>query len=93
MKKNNPGKFEGCDDQDIGERLHEITMDGCCEDIGDVESLGWFAKVDIDNRLFIVSEDSQGFFDYTEYADEDERAEFWAGIEEDYAEYYKGEEA
>jgi hypothetical protein len=83
-----PGKFEGCGDDDgLGEILYDITMDGCCEELGDVESFGWYAKVDHDGRWFIVEENSQGFFDYTEYADEQTRENVWSTIEDEYASF------
>jgi hypothetical protein len=65
---NRPGKYEGNADQDLAEVLRGITLDGCCEEGGDVDEFGlWFAKVDYAGRWFTVTEDSQGFFDYQEY--------------------------
>jgi hypothetical protein len=81
------GKFEGCADGELGEVLHEITMDGCCDDCGDVESFGWFASVDYKGRWFIVSEDSQGFFDYREFDDDATRKAEWDRINAEWEEY------
>jgi hypothetical protein len=81
------GKFESCGDSDLGEVLHGITLDGCCEDCGDAESFGWFAVVDHGGRFFIVSEDSQGFFDYREFGDLNERAKEWDRINTEWEEY------
>lgn len=91
--KRYPGKFEGCAEQDIGEALYDLTMDGCCEDLGDVEGFGWFAVVDHAGRWFIVSEDSQGFFDYREFEAQAERDAEWNRIETEYAEYCETTEA
>jgi hypothetical protein len=86
--KRYPGKFEGCHEQDIGEALHMSTLDGMQgEELGEVDGFGWFAKVDHQGRWFIVSEDSQGFFDYTEYDLETERDAAWSLLWDDYAEY------
>ena len=86
------GKFEGCESQSLGERLHEITLDGCCEELGDVQGFGWFAKVDLDGVFYVVSEDNNGFFDYASYPNEAERDDAWSLIEADYSNFYRSEE-
>lgn len=57
-----PGKFEGCYDLRIAEALNEGTLEGWCdEQTGSIDENGYW--VGLVGR-FIVSEDSQGFFDY-----------------------------
>jgi hypothetical protein len=68
------GKFEGCENQELGARLCELALDGCAEiEGGDVDGpLGaWYAVVEDSGRWYVVEEDSQGFFDYREFADKE----------------------
>jgi hypothetical protein len=84
------GKFEGNDDQDLGEALYEITLDGNCDDdLGESESFGWYGLIlEYDNgKSYIVSEDSQGFFDYQEYETTDAAKKHWAKIQDAYDEW------
>ena len=65
--KSYPGKFEGCFDQRLGERLYNVTLDGWCdEEFGDVGFDGWHGLILRPNRRtsYVVHENSQGFFDY-----------------------------
>lgn len=65
-----PGKFEGNSDEELAERLYENTLEsGQEEDFGSVDEGGWFALVadyqsigEQTDRLYIVEQDSQGFF-------------------------------
>ncbi len=78
-----PGKFEGNSDQDLAERLHAVTLDGGCnEELGDVETFGWFGLIlDFEGRSFVVSEDSQGFFDIdSEHEDQASAQRAWGRI-------------
>jgi hypothetical protein len=85
-----PGKFEGCNDQDLGEELHAITMDsGQDDELGEVDGFGWYGLIidlDYNGKVahYIVHEDNAGFFDYTVYDTETEAREAWAVLEADY---------
>lgn len=59
-----PGKFEGCEDARIAEALYVLDTD---EFKGLGEGEGWQGRI----GRFIVSEDSQGFFEYECYLDEE----------------------
>lgn len=96
-----PGKFGGCEDQDLGERLYECAGDSSFwdEDLGEAETFGWYALMlnpfeypKGDERYYIVSEDSQGFFDYIEYETEKEAQADWAKLEKEYAEFTSKED-
>ena len=71
MRKRHPGKFEGCDDDRLAEVLYSVSQDGCDEDCGSVDELGWYGLILHRNHGYIVSEDSQGFFDYCRYDSKD----------------------
>ena len=67
--KRYPGKFEGCADQRLGERLYQMTLEGWCdEEFDSVDCEGWHGLIWRPNRKtsYVVHEDSQGFFDYEE---------------------------
>lgn len=67
--KRYPGKFEGCADQRLGERLNQVIRDGWCdEEFGTVDCEGWHGLILRPKRRtsYVVHEDSQGFFDYEE---------------------------
>ena len=67
--KRYPGKFEGCAEQRLGERLHQCTLGGGCdEEFGEVDTIGWHGLILRPKRKisYVVHEDSQGFFDYEE---------------------------
>lgn len=90
-----PGKFEGCSDQDLGETLHGITLDGGCdEELGDVQDFGWYGLIiGFDNgKGYIVSEDNQGFFDYEEFPTYAAAEKAWAGLEKEYETFCKESE-
>jgi hypothetical protein len=84
--KRYPGKFEGCADQRLGEALYNVTLDGCNEDLGDVEGFGWYGLIKTHKNTYIVWEDSQGFFGYETFSHKDGAKE-WARLEAEYAEY------
>jgi hypothetical protein len=90
-----PGKFEGNEDQDVAEILYDATMNGMQdEEVGDVQETGmWsgiFRGVEVrDGELqdgfpggYIVQEDEQGFFTYTEFEDDEELEKSWEWIME-----------
>jgi hypothetical protein len=67
------GKFEGCADSKLAERLYSITMEsGQDDEIGDVQTFGWYAIIKNLGGIgkfksYIVNEDNYGFFTYTEF--------------------------
>lgn len=84
----NPGKFEGCADQGLAERLYSLTLDGFCDGSGDVDGFGlWFGAVDLDGRWFILTEDNYGFVDYIEYSGESERDAAYDEQEREYCDW------
>lgn len=92
------GKFETCADQDLGERLYGITLDGGCDDeLGDAETFGWFALIlgidTSDPRCFIVSTDAQGFFYYDEYASPSLANNVWSHLEREYETFTENADA
>jgi hypothetical protein len=111
-----PGKFS----DPLGEVLHQLTMDGPDEELGDVQDFGWYgllanvtreelervseeigAGLDFDEAglddgpfHFIVSEDNQGFFDYSSFDTEQEANNRWSEIQDEAEEFYlEGEES
>ena len=65
--KRYPGKFEGCADHRLGERLYNCVGDGwCCDEFGEVAYGGWHGLIYRPDRniSYVVHEDDQGFFDY-----------------------------
>jgi hypothetical protein len=91
MSERRPGKFEGCDDQDLGEMLYGITQEGGCEaELGDGQDFGWYGLLvnvespTVSGLSYIVSEDSQGFFDYTEFTTEQLARQAWGKLEKEY---------
>ena len=64
-----PGKFEGCSDQELGENLYTLSLDGCDDELGDAESFGWYGLIKFDDGTwYIISEDNCGFFNYLNLA-------------------------
>jgi len=64
-----PGKFEGCTNQEKGEELYNISLNGCDEELGDVPGFGWNGLIKYNSETwYIVTEDNQGFFDYEVYS-------------------------
>ena len=77
------GKFEGCTNQDIAQKLHDLSLNGCDEELGDVETFGWHALI----GSYIISEDNQGFFSYTQYDNKVKAREAWLKLEADYQKF------
>jgi hypothetical protein len=90
------GKFEGNTDEKLAEYLHQISLDGCDEELGDVQSFGWYGlllQLSGKGKLksYIIHEDEQGFFDYCTYNTQVQAKEDWANLEADYEEFNKEE--
>jgi hypothetical protein len=89
MRKRYPGKFEGCADDRLAEVLYSIsTGGGCTEEIGSVDELGWFGLIIHRKHAYIVSEDSQGFYDYAYYETKEEAQKEYDKIESAIADEY-----
>jgi len=87
-RKRYPGKFEGCTDDRLAEVLSGLDCDESC---GDVQTTGWYGLILHRDHGYIVSEDSQGFFDYTRYSSKDAAQSTFDAIAAE--EYDDGEEA
>lgn len=84
-----PGKYETNKDETLAEILDGIIGDGfASEELGSVDELGHYAKVEHENRFFIVNTDSDGFVDCEEYETETAREAIWTEIVESYETYY-----
>jgi len=88
-RKRYPGKFEGCADDRLAEVLYSISQDGCDDSCGEAEYFGWYGLILRRGHGYIVSEDSQGFFDYTCYSS---RAAAQSAFDTIAAEEYQDEE-
>lgn len=93
------GKFDGNEDYYLAEYLHQLSLEGCDKELGDVQDFGWFGLIlnIIKGNLskgqsYIVHEDNYGFFDYRVYNTVKESEEEWARLEEDYEEFMKDSE-
>ena len=78
------GKFEGNGDEKLAELLYEASLNGeLDEEIGSVDELGWYGRfIDrVDLLYYILTEDSQGFFSYQQYATLPELNVAWDEIE------------
>lgn len=99
MTRPGPGKFEGNESLEVSEYLYDIVGDSMQDDeIGDVETFGWYALItDADENLplerfplpglkpaYIVVEDSNGFFSYTEFDLKTQAWRAWKQITSDY---------
>jgi hypothetical protein len=83
-----PGKFEGNENEQLAELLHEASLNGeLDEEIGSVDELGWYGRfIDrVDLFYYILNEDSQGFFSYEQYPDLPSMNQAWEEIESMYA--------
>ena len=95
QRKSCLGKFEGNFNCDFGRELYELAgISGFDEQIGDVQHLSWFAKVDLSDLGIrelgapvagvIVTEDNSGFFDYEPFETIDIDPETKERVTEDY---------
>lgn len=79
-RKRYPGKFEGCEDDRLAEVLCSTDCNAQC---GEADTTGWYGLILHRNHGYIVSEDSQGFFDYTYYETKEEAEKVFGRIESD----------
>ena len=96
-----PGKFEGNYSASFAEALHEVTMNGGCdEEAGDCPEFGcWYGKIGLadlniredDEPVIgaIVSEDDRGFFGYQTFQTIGEFEESWEKIEKMVERFYE----
>lgn len=65
-KERSPGRFEGCESQMVAKLLQDLSLDGSwlTDEIGSVDDLGWYGRIDGKKYMFLMSMDHQGFFDY-----------------------------
>lgn len=78
-QKRYPGKFEGNQSQLVARVVYNNTLDGCCEDVGEADGFGYYARIEGKQHTFILSEDSQGFV-YVTWYDKQEGAKKWGAI-------------
>jgi hypothetical protein len=78
-----PGKFEGNDSQLLAEVVYNKSLDGCCEELGDVESFGWHGLVRGKRYTFILSEGSSGFV-YVAHGSHEEMQAQWDELQKEY---------
>ena len=84
------GKFEG--ELYATKYAYEATLDGCCDDLGESDGFGWYARFSdkIKGRgpfHIILNESSQGFVSGTYYDTETDLDAAWADLETEYADY------
>jgi hypothetical protein len=66
--KRYPGKFEGCADQRLGEALYNASLDGCDDEVGDVDGFGWYGLIKTHKNTYLLEIDGNGFVDYRRYS-------------------------
>ena len=92
------GKFEG--ELYATKYAYESTLDGCSEELGEVDGFGWYASFSdkIKGRgpfHIILQESSQGFVHGAYYDTADDLAAAWSALESEYEEFcseFEGEE-
>lgn len=85
----NPGKFEACQNQELGEYLHQLSLDGLDNELGDVSDFGFYGLLlNVDgigkNKSYIINEDNDGFFTYETYDTEKDAMAIWGNLEAEY---------
>jgi hypothetical protein len=91
-----PGKFEGNEDERVAEILYDFIMEsGQDEESGDIQETGFWSAIfrgievrpDDEPQIqdgfpggYIVEEDEQGFFTYTEFDSDEELEKSWNSI-------------
>ena len=91
-----PGKFEG--ELYATRAIYELVGDGTCDELGDVDGFGWYARFSGTVRgrgplYCIISEDSQGFV-YGRYFDDAANLDrAWSCLEAEYAEFCEERES
>jgi hypothetical protein len=88
-RKRYPGKFEGCADQRLGEALFTSSLDGCNDELGDVDGFGWYGLIKTHKNTYIISTDSQGFFDYSTFS-HTAGDKAWSRLADEYETYCDG---
>jgi hypothetical protein len=96
-----PGKFEGTFNKNLAQALYDMTMEsGQDDEAGDVIEAGMWAGFFADLTEYnikqegrpvvaaIVSEDSNGFFDYTPYTSKKDAASDWAKLAKELNAFY-----
>lgn len=86
-----PGKFSCRAD----ERIYRMTMDGCCETIGESDGFGFYAKIDgpilgLAQGGAILNEDGDGFVSVDYFDTPEDLAQEWDNIEAEYREWDEG---
>ena len=80
QENRHPGKFEGNESQHIATVLHDICGNGGhCEEVSTLSG-GWVAKIKGKRNMFIVFEDTQGFFEYDIYYTLEDGLQAWENI-------------
>lgn len=90
-----PGKFEGTACGLLAERLYDVSGDASywADTIGDghCDVFGWYCLLiqpfGAETPSYIVSEDSQWLFGYTEYPTERKARTDWRRLEREYQEW------
>ena len=85
------GKFEGNESEKLAQAVYTATLNGCCEELGDVEGFGFYAYVQGKKYDFVLSENSQGFVSVW-HGTKEKMSLFWQSIENDYEEWNQLEE-
>lgn len=85
-----PGRWEGFDRR-LAKALDDAIGTGCCEESGDVDGPGWFARVDRSGTGrggYIISVDSQGFHHAEPFATDRALNHAWANVERETGDWY-----
>ena len=90
-RKPTMGKFQGNSSEMLAKAVYNASMDGCCETLGDDDTIGFYAYVQGKRHDYILKENSQGFV-YVEYGPPVEMKVKWAEIASWYAEYCEDSE-
>lgn len=77
--------------------MWEVSMDGGCDEIGSVDELGWYGRIDFDDAEqadsgfagCILSQDSNGFKNCDWHDSREALDATWADIEAEYEAYYE----
>lgn len=77
------------------ERIYRMTLDGCCETIGEADGFGFYAKVDgpilgLAKGGAILNEDGYGFVGVDYFDTPEDLAQEWDNIEAEYREWGEG---
>lgn len=86
------GRWQGTDCR-LAKALDDAMADGCCDECGDVDGPGYFARVPFSHRPggYIVEVTTYGFHDAIRYDDAAEFDAAWKRLETLCAEFYDDE--